>query len=123
MFTFGLRSRRHLSTCHIDLQRICQLALSISAIDFSIIWGYRNEVVQKEIIARGVRALPYGLSKHNQRPSLAVDIAPYPIDWHNIRDFKVVSYAMRLAACKLNIPLVWGGDWRDPDWGHYELVE
>ena len=71
-------------------------------------------------------------SKHNQEPSLAVDVAPWPIDWNDShRFYHFAGFVLGIAAA-LNIRLRWGGDWdsdfdlRDQtffDLPHFELEE
>jgi len=56
-------------------------------------------------------------SKHNKYPSLAVDLAPYPINWNNKAQFiYFAGYVMRTAEIlklqgKIKHSLLWGGDW------------
>ena len=70
-------------------------------------------------------------SRHNYYPSLAVDVAPYPIDWKDLRAFAAVAKIVQEEAEALGIDIRWGGDWdRDGEWKderfldmpHYELV-
>lgn len=72
-------------------------------------------------------------SKHNSQPSLAVDVAPYPIDWKDERRFILFAgFVMGIAKAK-GINLRWGGDWNGNfrvgddgklfDAPHFEMVE
>jgi peptidoglycan L-alanyl-D-glutamate endopeptidase CwlK len=55
----------------------------------------------------------------------AVDIVPWinrTIPWNDWQIFTLVAQAMKQAAQDLNIPLVWGGDWKTfRDGPHFEL--
>lgn len=137
MYNFSKRSKKILKTCHPDLQLICNHSIKIY--DFSIIGGYRSLETQKNLFAKGKSKLN-GInrrSKHQDTPSIAVDIAPYPIDWQNLKRFYYLGGLMVAIANnlqkqgKLRHRLRWGGDWdRDGkfndqifnDLTHFELV-
>ena len=115
MPSFGIASIARLDTCHIDLQQICELV--IPNYDFSILEGFRSNARQDELFRQGKSKLRAGESKHNQNPSGAVDIAPYPIDWDNTGRFYLLAGFMFQAAAGLGVTIRWGGDW-DRDWDH-----
>lgn len=117
---FSFRSVKLLSECDPRLQRVCYEA--IKYIDFIVICGHRNECEQNECYANGTSKLRYPKSKHNSLPSLAVDIAPYPIDWKDIDRFKELGKIMKREADKLGVRLRWGGDFLlFKDYPHYEV--
>lgn len=71
-------------------------------------------------------------SKHNSNPSMGIDVAPYPIDWNDIKRFYHFGGFVQSRAESLGIKLRWGGDWdsdRDlndqtfMDLVHFELEE
>ena len=76
MLRFGNSSMTKLSTCHIDLQTVCQLAISKGIIDFSVICGHRTEEEQDKLYPRYTK-VKYPDSKHNSYPSQGVDLYPY----------------------------------------------
>jgi len=115
MSEFGTASTKHLSTCHQDLQELCHLVIEIY--DFTVLEGFRSGQRQDELFRQGKSTLQAGKSKHNNNPSLAVDIAPYPIDWDNSKRFFLLAGMMFQAAERLDIKIRWGGDW-DSDWIH-----
>jgi peptidoglycan L-alanyl-D-glutamate endopeptidase CwlK len=115
MPSFGAASRKTLDTCHQDLQDLCEQV--IQNYDFSVLEGFRSNVRQDELFRQGKSKLRAGQSKHNNNPSLAVDIAPYPIDWDNRERFYLLAGMMFEAAAQMGIKLRWGGDW-DRDWIH-----
>lgn len=55
----------------------------------------------------------------------AIDLAPWmdgAIPWENWPAFEEVGLVMKKAASELNIPIVWGGDWKNfRDGPHFEL--
>lgn len=88
--SFGSSSASKLKTCHQDLQKIFNLVISRSKLDFGISEGHRPVSKQQEYYAIGrtteLHRKPItnvdGVntkSKHNYEPSLAVDI----FIWHN----------------------------------------
>lgn len=115
MPSFGTSSRKKLDTCHDSLVAICELV--IETYDFTVLEGHRSDKRQEELFRQGKSKLRAGQSKHNNEISLAVDIAPYPIDWENPKRFYLLSGMMFQAAADLSIRIRWGGDW-DSDWVH-----
>jgi peptidoglycan L-alanyl-D-glutamate endopeptidase CwlK len=107
---FGPRSLERLNTCHPDLQRVMRAAIA-SGPDFSIICGHRGKAEQDEACAKGLSKTPFPTSKHNAVPSLAVDIAPYPIDWKDEARFVALARHVLAVAAELGVKLRWGGDW------------
>ena len=62
--------------------------------------------------------------KHNKKPSLAVDVVPYPVDWSDIERFIRFGWFVKGLAIGLGIKIRWGGDWkRFKDYPHFELVD
>ena len=130
MPTFGTKSQDILQSCHLDLQLICNDVIQVY--DFSVLEGYRSNARQAELLRQGKSKLGPGQSKHNNNPSLAVDIAPYPIDWNDKKAFYFLSGLMFMKANELGIALRWGGDWNRNfdfddqtffDLPHFELVQ
>jgi len=115
MPTFGTASRKKLETCDDSLVAICELAIEVY--DFSVLEGHRSDERQEELFRQGKSKLRAGQSKHNQNPSLAVDLAPYKIDWENPKRFYLLAGMMFQAAHDLGFKIRWGGDW-DGDWDH-----
>jgi hypothetical protein len=104
----GAVSGGRLATCHPDLRRFVEeLVEGIDAgelatagvRDVTVLCGHRGKAEQDQAFERGTSKLRWPNSKHNQQPSLAVDIAPYPIDWDNLPAFDVLrGYALGVAA-------------------------
>lgn len=119
MPSFSIRSKNNLSQCDIRLQAV--LLEVIKHFDFTVICGYRGKEDQDKAFAEGKSKLKYPHSKHNKLPSLAVDIAPYPIDWKNIEAFKELAIRVKAEANKQGFKIVWGGDWKFKDYPHFEI--
>lgn len=123
MFKFSKRSQDKLDTCHSNLVELMETALKSSSIDFSVICGYRNEKEQNKAYREGKSNALYPHGRHNKTPSMAVDIAPYPIDWDDIDRFIELSTHIKKVAHDLDIPIWWGGNWKQlKDYPHYELM-
>jgi peptidoglycan L-alanyl-D-glutamate endopeptidase CwlK len=117
---FSSHSKRELNTCDDRLKAIMNRA--IIEVDFSIICGFRNQKDQNYAEAMGYSKLKWPNSKHNSLPSLAVDVAPFPINWNDSVRFCELSAIIKRVAEELMIPIVWGGDWvRFPDLPHWQV--
>jgi peptidoglycan L-alanyl-D-glutamate endopeptidase CwlK len=138
---FGNRSLERLSTCHRDLQAICNEV--IKHYDFSVLEGNRTLEKQQQYYSEGKSKLD-GIkrkSKHQSMPSNAVDIAPYPIDFSNngkakARFYMLAGYMFMASEelykkGKITHKLRWGGDWDSDkdlsdqtfdDLPHFELI-
>lgn len=130
MAKFSTKSKERLKTCHINLQVV--LLEAIEEIDFVVLCGTRSVEEQQALYAQG-RTKPGKIvtwidgvtkkSNHNHLPSLAVDVAPYPIDWENLERFKYLAKVIKRIALENNIELRWGGDWKkNKDYPHFELA-
>jgi len=115
MAAFGTKSLEILTTCDTRLITICKIV--IPNYDFTVLEGYRDDEKQEEYYRQGKSTKRAGESKHNHSPALAVDVAPYPIDWDNRRRFFLLAGFMFQAAATIDVTLRWGGDW-DGDWVH-----
>lgn len=117
---FGAKSLERLRTCHDDLQLLCHAILD--EMDITVLCGHRGEQDQNKAFAEGKSQLKFPKSKHNSMPSLAVDIAPHPLDWSDIERFeKMCEIAERLAD-KMGIDIRLGRDFSFRDYPHLELV-
>lgn len=126
MFIFSRRSLRKLSTCHPKLQElmICVLNRNGVSMDFSVLEGHRGKIRQNLLYYSGSSQVKYPNSRHNSKPSMAIDIAPYPIDWKDIERFHELAELVKIEAERLNIKIVWGGDWKFfKDYVHFQLME
>ena len=129
MYKFGKSSQARLDTCHPKIKEILEEAIQI--IDFSVLCGHRGESAQNDAYNSGLSKLQFPQSKHNQMPSIAVDIAPYPIDWNNKVRFAQLGGIIKGIAHMKGIKIRCGFDWDMDgditdhsfmDWPHIELV-
>lgn len=136
MYKFSQISRQRLNECHEDL--IILFDEVIRYFDCSVITGYRNEDKQNKAFEDKKSKLRYPDSKHNKTPSLAIDVAPYPIDWDDIRRFYYFGGYVMATATQMFIDgtldhgIRWGGDWdgdheiKDQSFNdlvHFEILE
>src|SRR5882762_10065941 len=98
-----------LATIDRKLYDICTEANKV--MPFKVIAGFRNQEQQNADFAKGVTKLKWPDGKHNKSPSLAVDLAPDPIDWNDTARFYVLAGIMLAVASSKGIKLRWGGDW------------
>ena len=117
-YKLGTRSLQNLSGVHPDLVTVVKLAISLTEQDFTVIEGIRNINRQRELVKAGKSTTMN--SRHIT--GHAVDMVPWPVDWNDLERFEVVAEAMKTAAEELDIPIVWGGDWKSfYDAPHFEL--
>ncbi len=127
---FGKRSRERLSTCHKDLQKVFNEV--IKYVDCSVLEGHRSEERQEKLFKEGKTKVHYPKGRHNSKPSRAVDVTPYPVDWAD-RERQTLFAGFVLGVARgMGITLRWGGDWnmnfevkdnRFDDFPHFELRE
>lgn len=133
-YGFSQLSLNRLATCALEWQTILNRAIQI--MDFTVVCGHRGPEAQAEAFRLGKsRALP-GQSKHNQFPSMAVDIAPYfpgeGIRWTDKEAFCLLAGIVKGLAHIYGVKIRWGGDWDGDndrtdqkgldDLGHFELI-
>ena len=106
---FSKKSKEKLETCDDNLIELFNEV--INTYDCTIIIGHRTKEEQDEAFRTGKSKLKFPHSKHNEEPSMAVDVAPCPIDWKNTKRFYHFAGYVQGIAEKLGIPIRWGGDW------------
>lgn len=89
--------------------------------EITVLCGYRGEKEQNEAFAKGNSKLKFPKSKHNKKPAQAVDVAPYPIDWNDLKRFREMCNKIELIATKLGIKIRLGRDFKFVDMPHVEL--
>lgn len=136
--SYSKNSDDRLNTCHPDLIHICRKLLKY--FDHSVYEGYRGKEEQNHYLAIGRSKVKYPNGKHNKKPAMAVDIAPYPrekkekcrIAKYNIMTGHFFQIAAELyEAGVITHKIRWGGDWNMDDnlsnnsWddlAHFELI-
>ena len=109
MPSYSQKSLKQLYSCHPQLQLL--FFEVIKHYDCTILEGHRSEERQNELYRTGYSKTEYPGSKHNTTPSMAVDVAPYPIDWNDEKRFYHFAGFVIATAKQLNLDIRWGGDW------------
>ncbi len=124
----GRESKLRLASCDARLQQLVSaVAADVDAglvpgvADVSVACGHRGEAEQNEAFQRGASKLRWPRSKHNARPSRAVDVWPHPVDWTSkgLPAFVALRRAFAAKAEALGIKIrhiSW-------DWPHHELTD
>ena len=130
MSRFSTRSRSRLHTCD---ERLVELFNEVvKGFDCTIIEGHRGKKAQNEAFNKGNSKVKFPNGKHNQSPSVAVDVAPYPIDWSDRDRFHYFSGYVLGIASQMGLKIRWGGDWdmdtktkdnKFDDLVHFEIKE
>lgn len=119
-FLLSARSVDRLKGVHPDLQKVVLLAITLTEVDFGVTEGIRTIERQRELVAKGASQT----MKSRHITGHAVDLAAFVggevrWDWPL---YSKLAYAMKTAAFKLKVPIVWGGDWTSfKDGPHFEL--
>ena len=116
---FSKISTDRLNTLDARLREI--LVEAIRWYDFSIICGHRDKAEQEEAFNNGKTQLNWPDSRHNVFPSLAVDIAPYPLDWKDTDEFCFLQGVIFAIAQKKGTKIRQGFRWSFGDYPHVEL--
>lgn len=115
MASFGTVSTQRLATCEPDLQYIFREV--VKHFDCSVLCGHRDEAAQTKAFNNRASKVQYPDSRHNSYPSMAVDVAPYPIDWNDLERFRHFGFyvkgvaAVLLERGEIDHSIRWGGDW------------
>lgn len=137
MPTLSKRSREILETCDLRLQEIANVAIRI--FDFSVTEGHRGEELQEKYFREGRTKLHFPDGAHNQFPSCAMDLVPYPApktpeEWASHETalrFHLLAGIILGIGVSRSYWIRWGGDWnrngrssdeRFKDFPHFELV-
>ena len=114
MPSFGRTSMLRLNTCDPLLKHLFERV--VEEYDCKVLKGHRPKAEQNKAFWEGKSKLQWPQGNHNKSPSLAVDVAPYPIDWKNTKRFYYFAGFVQGVANELHISIRWGGDWdRDFD--------
>lgn len=119
-YILGSRSRERLKGVHPDLVRVVELALKYSPHDFTITEGLRTSERQAALVRAGASRTMRSRHLTGHAIDFAVLIGGrVRWDWPL---YGPVAAAFKRAATELNIPIVWGGDWKTlRDGPHVEL--
>ena len=120
---FSTISQTRLNTCHGDIRLILSEALKVSRVDFGIAEGHRSTDRQQQLYKEG-KSQKDGikrLSRHNENPSMAVDIYGW-VNGKSCYDQRTLCYlagtimavaGMLLNQGRITNELTWGGNWNN----------
>lgn len=120
-FKLSQMSKERLETCDERLITIVSDVLKV--MDITILCGHRGKEEQEKAFSEGKSRAHFGQSKHNSYPSLAVDIAPYPINW-DVKDprWNIMCDLVLYIADRYGIKMRLGRDFTNlKDYPHVEL--
>jgi len=126
---FSKISEERLNTCHPLLQTLMREV--VKNYDCTILCGHRNKEDQDKAFEGGFSKVKFPNSRHNQMPSLACDVLPFPIEWSDSRKHYHFAGYVQATADRLGIKIRWGGDFNQDgnlkndrflDIPHFELV-
>lgn len=130
-YDFSDKSKIQLATCDPRLQLIAGEAIKF--IDFTVLQGHRSDDEQEALFKENKSLKRPGESKHNLYPSMAMDIAPFPIDFNYLPQFYYLAGIIMTIAWRMGIKIRWGGCWSGDfssiksnsfnDLGHFEIME
>jgi peptidoglycan L-alanyl-D-glutamate endopeptidase CwlK len=132
MPSFSKRSRDRLCGVHPDLQTLMNQV--VQDFDITVICGLRTQEEQQALYEKG-RKTPGQIvtykdgverrSKHQD--GLAVDVGPWPLNWHDTERFTAMGWYIKgvanaLKECgRIDNDIEWGGDWQFKDLPHFQI--
>ena len=125
---FGSTSKKRLLTCDERLQGVFNEVIKF--VDCSVLEGHREQERQDELFKAGKTKVKYPNGRHNSKPSRAVDVTPYPVNWEDRERQRLFAGFVIGIAKHMGVNLRWGGDWdqdfevmdnRFDDFPHFEL--
>ena len=121
MFKLSKKSQERLETCDERLITIVNDVCKV--IDVTVLCGHRGKEEQEKAFNEGKSRAHFGQSYHNALPSLAVDIAPYPINWDvNDPRWEIMCNLVLYIANRYGIKVKLGRDFTNlKDYPHIEI--
>jgi hypothetical protein len=114
----GTQSETNLSQVHPDLVEVIREAAKY--VDFVVTEGYRSPAEQIRLFNEKKSKIRAN-GKHNQNPSLAVDIVPWKapnrVDYQDVARMRHIVFFIRGIAAAKGIDVRLGADW-DSDFNH-----
>jgi len=124
-YKYGARSQKNLAEVHPDLQKVMNLAITMTDIDFGILDGLRTPAEQAKNLATGASRTKNSRHLTGHAIDYGVYVGGAYINGDTAAECKLyamVAVTIKKAAEQLKIPITWGGDWRTfKDMGHIEL--
>ena len=126
---FSKKSLLLLDTCSSPLKEIAFEAIKV--VDFSVVSGHRGKAEQNILAEEGKSTFKWPSSKHNELPSRAFDLLPYPSGWTDWDKFFFLAGVVMNIAFQKKVRVRWGGAWDGSfngpeewnDLAHFELLD
>ena len=121
MYKLSRKSQERLETCDARLITIINDVCKV--MDITVLCGHRGKEEQEKAFKDGKSHAHFGQSYHNASPSLAVDIAPYPINWDvNDPRWEIMCNLVLYIANRYGIKVKLGRDFTNlKDYPHIEI--
>ena len=125
-YAFSKSSLERRDTLHPDLQNLVDEILKFY--DCSVLCGHRDKKEQDEAFENKKSHVKWPNSKHNAYPSLAVDLALYPVKYKDdVRNVYFGGFVMGIAKNlkedgHMDHSLIWGGNFNDNDDFHDQTL-
>ncbi len=121
VFKLSRKSQERLETCDERLITIVNDVCKV--MDVTVLCGHRGKEEQEKAFKEGKSKAHFGQSYHNAFPSLAVDIAPYPINWDvNDPRWEIMCNLVLYIANRYGIKVRLGRDFTNlKDYPHIEI--
>ena len=121
MYKLSRKSQERLETCDERLITIVNDVCKV--MDITVLCGHRGKDEQEKAFEEGKSHAHFGRSYHNAFPSLAVDIAPYPINWDvNDPRWEIMCNLVLYIANRYGIKVKLGRDFTNlKDYPHIEI--
>lgn len=131
-YRWGKTSLARISTCHPALQALAHALIARPDLpfDLTVLCGHRSKEDQDAAVKSGASRLKWPKSRHNQLPSMAIDIAPLidgkvSWDWkhyHALAPIVVLAWDSLPDEAVDGLILTWGGSWSTlRDGVHFQL--
>lgn len=118
-YVFSQRSILNLQETRVEMQQVAECAIRHTPVDFVVIDGGRTAEEHKINVSNGKS----WTTRSRHQDGAAIDVAAWVegrITYVN-EYYVVIAASFKACSAKLNIPIVWGGDWRVRDDMHFEL--
>ena len=128
VYKLSQSSLNKLKGVHPKLVQLVLIAIKTSPIDFCVTCGVRSLADQQKAFKEKRSKCDGIINKSNHQVKSdglghAVDIAPLPINYNDIKKFDALAVHIKKIAKDLKINIRWGGDFKSlVDKPHYELI-
>lgn len=118
-YVFSQRSILNLQETRIEMQQVAECAIRRTPVDFVVVDGGRTEAEHRINVANGKS----WTTRSRHQDGAAIDVAAW-VDKRITYDpgpYIMIAAAFKVCSAELQIPIIWGGDWKVRDMMHFEL--